>query len=518
MDVFDGLRRTFRDATVSQRVTMGAAIVVVVLAAVAFTSWVTAPSYAVLYSDIDPAQLSTVTQELDANGIAYRLEAGGRVLVPQQSVYQARADLAATGIQGAVVPPGYELLDQQGLSVSDFRQRVDYQRALEGELARTLTAMSSIRSATVHLVIPAEALFAENQEPVTASVLIDPTSTMAQGQVDSITYLVASSVEGLEPGQVTVASTDGTVLQAAGDDTTVAGAGNRQLQATQAFEKALASDLNAMLGTVLGPGRSSVVVRATLDFDERSTESETYAPDSATPLREQIINEAYNGIGNGDGGTVGVDGGEIPPGADASGSYDYSRDEQTTEYGIDRVVVRTTDAPGTIQRLSAAVVVDDGSLTGATPIPVETVRGLVAAAMGIQTERGDTVEVSAVPFPTAAPTEDATPAATDIVGLIPTILAALALVVVAVAFFLMTRRSRKDETVVDTESVRLALEARNQQLAMSAKLASSADEAAMTVDASMQAQVKEMVEQQPEEIAMLLRSWLADRREDERVG
>lgn len=518
MDVIGSLRQAFRNATVSQRVTMGAAITVVVLAAVAFTSWVTTPSYAVLYSDIDPAQLSSITSELEANGIDYRLEAGGKVLVPQQAVYQARADLAATGIQGAVVPAGYELLDQQGLSVSDFRQRVDYQRALEGELARTLTAMASIQTATVHLSIPEEALFAENQEPVTASVLVDPTTTLDTGQVDSIAFLVASSVEGLEPGQVTVASTDGTVLQAAGDEQTATGSGNRQLQATQAFERSLASDINTMLGTVMGPGRSSVVVRATLDFDERSTESETYAAESATPLREQIINEAYNGQNAGDGGTVGVDGEEIAEIAE-DGSYEYSRDEQTTEYGVDRVVVRTSEAPGTIQRLSVAVVVDDGSLTGAPAVDTEQVRSLIGAAAGIQAERGDTVEVSAVAFPEGSvPTEELPEEPLDVFGLIPTVLSGLALLVVAVAFFLMSRKSKQPDVAVDPESVRLALEAQRGQLALSAKLDSASQIEAPPIDGAMQSQVKEMVEQQPEEIAMLLRSWLADRREDERVG
>jgi flagellar M-ring protein FliF len=177
MQMTESLKRLMRDMSVSQKSVAAAAIVVALLATAAFLTWVTQPSYTVLYSGIDETQLSQVVDSLEASGIPYRLEGGGsRVLVPQDSVYRVRADLASDGIQGSVVPKGYELLDEQGLSVSDFRQRVDYQRALEGELSRTLGAMGAISAATVHLVIPEEALFVENQEPVTASVLIDAAS------------------------------------------------------------------------------------------------------------------------------------------------------------------------------------------------------------------------------------------------------------------------------------------------------------------------------------------------------
>ncbi|MDH5292970.1 MAG: flagellar basal-body MS-ring/collar protein FliF, partial [Acidimicrobiia bacterium] len=295
MPGLESLRRMLRSLTISQQVGMGAAAIVVILAGAAFFTWVTAPSFTVLYSNIDETQLSQVVDSLEASGVPYRLEGGGsRVLVPHDAVYRVRADLAAEGVQGSVVPKGYELLDEQGLSVSDFRQRVDYQRALEGELARTLSAMSGVAGATVHLVIPEEALFIENQEPVTASVLVDPRQSVGEADVEAIVMLVASSVEGLEPNQVTVASTDGSVLHAAGEDS-VTVMGNRQLRMTEDFETALSSDLNDMLSSVLGSGRASVVVRAQLDFDERETESETYTPESATPIRSQVIEETFTG-------------------------------------------------------------------------------------------------------------------------------------------------------------------------------------------------------------------------------
>jgi flagellar M-ring protein FliF len=504
--MLDGLRRTLRDLTLPQQMGMGAAVVVVLLAGAAFFNWVTEPSYTVLYSDIDDAQLAQVVESLDAAGVPYRLEGGGsRVMVPQDQVYAARADLAADGIQGSVVPKGYELLDEQGLSVSDFRQRVDFQRALEGELARTLAAMRGVSSATVHLVIPEEALFVENQEAVTASVLIDPQSSLGESDIEAIVMLVSSSVEGLEPSQVTVASTDGTVLSAAGDNS-VSAIGNRQLRMASDFETALAADLDSMLASVLGAGRASVVVRAELDFDERSTESETYTPDSATPIKQQNIEETFVGDGSAPVGSIGTDGAPI---GSEDGTYEYSRAEDTTEYGVDRVVVRTAEAPGTIERLSVAVVVDDGSLTGLTAPDVTALEALVTAAVGIQDQRGDTVEVSAVPFPAVEEADEVVAEETGgIMSLLPTALGGLVLVVVAVALFLMSRTGKKSRsTSADLMLDELALPGGGHHVIDAGALARAQQVQGLTED------VVDLVERQPEEIATLLRSWLADRRE-----
>ncbi len=507
MSVFDSLRRTFRDLNVSQRATLASALVVVLLAGAAFVRWASAPSFTVLYSDIDSSQLSDVVDGLEAQNVDYRLEGGGsRILVPQADVYRLRADLASDGIQGSVVPEGYELLDNQGLSVSDFRQKIDYQRALEGELARTLNAMRSIDSATVHLVMPEEALFAENQEPVTASVLIDPNGAIEESDVEAVTFMVSSSVEGLEPAQVTVASTDGTVLHAAGEDTGT-GMGNAQLRMTKEFEESLAGDITAMLSSVMGPNRASVVVRAELDFDERSTESEIYDPESQIAVKEQTIDETYNGAGDVPVGTVGIDGEPIEE-ITEDGTYEYARNEATTEFGVDRVVTRTMEAPGAIDRLSVAVVVDDGELTGAAPPSLETIDALVTAAAGISETRGDTVEVSTAAFPASVavePVEEPAVEENEMMALIPTVGGAVALVIVAIALVLMSRGGKKSEAISASGAVEALPGGR------AALMSSSAADAVEV--SGMASDVMQLVERQPEEIATLLRSWLADQRE-----
>jgi flagellar M-ring protein FliF len=481
--------------TVGQKATVGAALVVVALAGTAFARWVSAPSFTVLYSDVEASQLSSVIDALEADGVPYKLEGGGsRVLVPQADVYKVRASLASAGVQGAISAPGYELLDQQGLSVSDFRQKVDYQRALEGEISRTLLAMEAITGATVHLVIPEPALFAEDEQPPSASVLVDSSGSLSEAEVEAIIFLVASSVEGLEPDQVTVAHVSGQVLHAAGDGSTSV-AGNRNLRLTRDFEAAMAADISAMLTSVLGPLRASVVVRADLDFDERSTETETFNKDSSTPLKEQTIAETFSGAGAPPAGSVGVEGAPVDVAAD--GTYTYERNEQTSELAIDRVVTRAVMSPGAVKRLSVAVVVDDGSLTGLDTPSTEDLSALVAAAVGIVADRGDTIQVTAVPFPAPEEVTAEEPSApSPIMALIPQVLGGLVLLAVAAGLFLMSRS--KGPEPEDTGFAPAAL---------------PAGAATPEPISGVQQDVMALVERQPEEIATLLRGWLADRRE-----
>lgn len=503
------LGNTLKDLPLAHKIVAAAAVAILGLAAFAFIQWAGTPSYSVLFTDLDDAHLSQVIGQLEADNVPYKLEGGGsRILVPKSAVYKERASMASAGIQGSVVPQGYELLDNQGLSVSDFRQRVDYQRALEGEMSRTLMAMDPINFATVHLVIPEESLFAENQQPVTASVLVSTDRDLNQSEVETITFVISSAVEGLEPGNVTVADVGGHVLNAAGEDATAGSIGSRQLRMTREFEAALAGDVNALLTTIAGPNRASVVVRAVLDFDEHTTESEQYDKDSATALKEQVIDESFNGTGQVPEGTVGVDGQPLP--VDSNGDYTYQRNETTREYGIDRTVVHSVKAPGKVERLSVAVVADDGTLTGAAVPTKDEISKLVAAALALDPERGDTIEVATVPFPADETAEAVPPEAADastMTDMIPQAGGALVLVIVAIGLLLLSRTGSKDTKKRGKKGAEPDVP----------ELASpeGGDRPRIPVAAgarSLQSDVMELVERQPDEIATLLRSWLADRR------
>ncbi|MEX0834744.1 MAG: flagellar basal-body MS-ring/collar protein FliF [Nitriliruptor sp.] len=511
----DRLNELLRNIPVAHRVVVGIAAATFLLLAVGFVRWVAEPSYTVLYTGLDDAGVDAAVGELETLGVDYRIEAGGsRILVPQRELYATRASLAAAGVAGTSTPQGYELLDDQGLTVSDFRQRVDYQRALEGELSKTLQSMDAVNAATVRLVLPEKELFSDAQQPTTASVLLDTARPLSAEEVETVSFLVASSVEGLTHGEITVADVDGTVLASPGEDGIGATSTRRQRQ-TRAFEEALAGDVTRLLRTTVGESGISVVVRAQLDFDERHTERETYDPESAVATREQTIEEAYTGTGAiPGGGAVGIDGGPLEIGG---GETDYNRDETTREFGINREVERTTSAPGDVEQLSVAIVVDDGAFTGAPVPPNAEIEALVAAALGLDEARGDTVAVTKVPFP--APAEEEEPAGPPLTERLPEFLGAAVLFLIALGLFLVARRRHEPATdVVPLPADRPVVVAQMREEPApvhrdhTAILGIPAADEEVAVREQLAASVTTLVEKQPEEIAVLLRSWLADHR------
>lgn len=252
-------------------------------------------------------------------------------------------------------------------------------------------------------------------------------------------------------------------------------------------------------------GPASVVVRSRLNFDEETTERETFDPQSQVAVREQTSEERFEGTGALPGGTVGLDGGPQPA---EGGDSTYERDDALREFGVDRLTTRVASAPGRVEGLSVAIVMDDGSLTGAQVPPDDEIEQLVAAAVGLDEARGDVIAVTTMPFP--APEDEETPAEEPgITEHLPEAVGALVLVVVAVALFLMTRR--RNVVVEEIDRRRTQPTSRPAESAALPQAQPEPDPATVAA-ASLQSEVAELVQRQPEEIAMLLRGWLADRR------
>jgi len=518
------LRRVFAGFTAGQKAVTAFALVALLLGGYSFTSWAAQPAMVPLFTNLASADAAAITETLTTKGTPYELEAGGStVLVPQKDVYQLRLDLSAEGLPQDGTT-GYELLDKQGITTSEFRQRVDYQRALEGELSKTISSIEGVQATTVHLVIPEENLFAEESREPSASVLVKnkPGQTMEPRKVQAVVKLVASSVEGLEQERVTVADADGTVLSAMGEDGVSLDAGDARALQTASFEQNLQSSVEQMLAPLVGAGKAVVRVRADLDFDKRSTTTEKFETEKAAPVvTEKTGKETYTGTGQMVGGVLGPENVELPEGA---GETNYDKGQTEKQYAVGKTTESAVAAPGNVQRLSVAVVLDNAADPAIT---TGAVKQLVVAAAGLDMNRGDVVEVNRLAFDTAAAASadkefaaiEKAEKAEQRWSLIRTgvvLLVVVLIVLYALRSLRRTSRTRVDLPSTEHEAHQLtALEAEHAALLAAADRRALESAAVHPEEArrlAVQAEVGELVERQPEEVAQLLRGWLADRR------
>ena len=518
-----GAKRLFAGFTAGQKAMTALAVVALLIGGVLFTSWATKPALVPVFTNLASADAAAITEQLSSSGTPYELADGGRtVLVPQKDVYQLRLDLSAAGLpEGGT--SGYELLDKQGITTSEFRQRVDYQRALEGELSKTISSIEGVQGTTVHLVIPEQALFSEDSRQPSASVLVKtkPGAKLTSGQVQAVINLVSSSVEGLDPAQVTLADAAGNVLSTAGADGAAAAAGDARATQTSQFEANLQESVQQMLAPVVGAGKAVVRVKAELDFDKRETRTERFETDEQAPtVSETTAKESYEGTGQVVGGVLGPENVTTPEGGDST----YDKESTSRQYAVGKVTEKAVAAPGKVQRLSVAVILDVRAAGVVNPNEVEQ---LVAAAAGIDPARGDVVEVSRMAFDDtaakAAEEELAKLEAAEKSQQRWTLVRTVAvLLVVGLVLLHALRILRRDRRVPVTRAVQ-ELEARQQQAIAAEEAAMLAAQARFQLEAtpsdpaevrrlSVQSEIGELVEKQPEEVAQLLRGWLADRR------
>jgi flagellar M-ring protein FliF len=400
----------------AQRIAIIAGGVLILALAAYAATWTQQPDYAALFSDLSEQDAAAVVEQLKALKEPYRLaQAGAVIQVPQRDVYDVRLQMAKQGLpKGGTV--GFELFDNSQLGtlgMTDFMQRVDYQRALEGELARTIGSLDPVASARVHIVIPEQNLFISEQRDPTASIVLQlkPNADLSRVQVQAITHLVASSVEGLKAGNITLVDMQGNVLSLAGDGTDQAPADlqadSNQTEVQRNYERSLETRLQTMLDQALGPDHAVVRVSATFNWDQKQTDSETYAPrsDGTGVVRsEQTQQEIVDTSGSlPAGGVPGVDSNTRAPtypstqvtttAASLGGKY-TTKLNTTRNYEISKVTQTVVQAPGTVQCLSVAVILDN-----TLPQTQTTgIQAMMAAAAGVDTTRGDSVVVQSIPF------------------------------------------------------------------------------------------------------------------------
>ncbi|MDT0200803.1 flagellar basal-body MS-ring/collar protein FliF [Nocardioides sp. AE5] len=487
--------------------------------------WAATPSYAPLYANMASADAAAVIDELDAQGVKYTItNNGSTIMVPKDDVYATRIALSGKGLPSSSSNGGYELLDGQSFTTGEFKQQTDFKRAMEGELAKTIEAMDSINTAVVHLALPAQRVFADEQDPATASVLVktSPGTSLAPQNVQAIVHLVASSIEGLDPARVTVADASGQVLTT---DDSVTGAASTRNQQVQEFETRMRNQVQATLDRLVGPGNSTVQVTANLNFDNTRTETRTYTsdPDQA-PLSETTQSETYTGTGNDTGatGVVGPDGQMENLTEGEGNNSSYSKESTTRDNAVNSTTEFRETAPGGVQSMHVGVMIDNRA---AMALDTNEINQWVVAATGIDAERGDTVRVSAMPFDRsaeeamqaeldAAAAADAADRRNDLIRDVALVGAVLLLV--AFAFWRERRRSkeraRATSYVVEqlrNETALAAPEPAPEMEPATALLALEANEA--SENERLQHELIDLVERQPEDVAALLRGWLVDR-------
>jgi flagellar M-ring protein FliF len=392
------LQKTIHDFSIAQRTLALIGIAGLVLGGLALSSWMTRPTLAPLFANLSAADASAIVDHLTSAGVQYELTDGGStIMVPANRLYSMRLEVAAAGLPTAS-EGGYSLLDDMGMTSSDFQQQVTYQRALEGELARTIGAIEGVEAATVRLALPEESVFVSETANPTASVFIrtTPGTSMDTSKVESIVHLVSAGIEGMAPTDVAVIDAEGHVLSAVGGGATGSGLQDGR---TGEYEARLTQNIQAMLDRLVGLGNAVVTVTADLDYDQTVRTTETHTTDEdLPPVSSATSVEEYTGTADGTGGVLGPDNIAVPD-VTTDGAGEYRKETATVNNPVDTVVEQLTTAPGTIRRQSVSVVVSEGAAADLDLADLETA---VAAAAGVDTERGDVVSVTRMAFDTSS--------------------------------------------------------------------------------------------------------------------
>jgi flagellar M-ring protein FliF len=515
-------RSTFSTISLGQKVVIGLLLVGLLGGGVFFFRWITAPTQAPLFSNLASTDASAIVDELNAAGVAYELTDGGQtIMVAKDQVYDLRLTMSGQGLP-AGQDTGYALLDEQGITTSEFQQQTTYQRALEGELSKTLESLEGVRSAVVHVALPKDEVFVTEQAKPTASVLLDlaPGTALSGEQIQAVTNLVSSSVQDMEPDQVTVADSSGQVLSAAGTGVTAA-AGDARSQVESEYEARLSASAQKILDSVVGPNRSVVSVRADVDLSQRETTSETYTYDEGTPpVSESTTTESYNGSGTPVGGVLGPE--NMPDAAENAGGGDSTYDKESTT--ANNAVGKTTEvvqgAPGALNRLTVSVVMDEAV---AGNLNQQQMRDLMITAVGLDEARGDGITVASLPFDTTAADAAAADmeaareaeASEQMWSMVRTggIAAGIALVVLLV----WLRSRRQVEIEEEYEPLELTddmLQELDRLRIQSTREESKIDTRAMELEAEerqkVRGEISTMVSERPDEVAAMLRGWLTE--------
>lgn len=399
---------TWKGFSLNQRVFVGMLSIALLVGFGAFMFWLNKPSFGVLYSNLGSEDASRVVKLLQADKVPYKLESNGStVLVPQPQVYDLRLKVAGEGgLVGTGI--GFEIFDDVKVGVTDFVQKINYQRALQGELSRTISEFPKVENARVHLVIPHRSIFIEEQQKPSASVVLklkEPGTKLDNKEVQGIVNMLVMAVEGLERDRVSVTDGQGKPLFFPDEDS-LTGLSVTQREYKIKVEQGLERRIDELLTPIIGAGKVIAKVNADLDFSQRTIKREIYDPEKTAVRSEQRSEETNQGRANLESGSPDINyRGDGLNGAVST--QQGTRETRTTNYEINKEEQNIIGQVGDISRMTVAVVVDgnytknDDGEYAFSPRPkdeLDRVRTLVSNAVGYDRARGDTIEVLCVPF------------------------------------------------------------------------------------------------------------------------
>ncbi|HEY5514382.1 MAG TPA: flagellar basal-body MS-ring/collar protein FliF [Geomonas sp.] len=395
-----------------KRLVVGGVALASVIAFVALISVANRTDFRPLFANLTAEDAGEIVKKLKEQKIPHQISDDGKaVLVPSDKVYDLRLSLASEGLpQGGGV--GFEIFDRKNFGMTEFVQKLNYQRALQGELSRTISQIAGVESARVHLALPEKTLFKESEKPATASVVLKMRSnrSLREGEVQGVIHLVASSIEGMDPENVTLLDSRGKVLSKnSASDAASKLSGARQ-ETQRLFEKSEEDKLQSLLDKVVGSGKSVARVSANFDFKQVEKYEERYDPESAA-VRSEQRSEEKGGSTSTASGVPGVQSnlGRVAPAAGTQGGA--SKSDETLNYEVSRSTARTIEPVGSLTKVSVAILVDGryelapGAKPDAkakylprSPDEMQKIEALVKSAVGFNAERGDQVTVANIPF------------------------------------------------------------------------------------------------------------------------
>jgi len=513
------LLEPFLALSLRKRLVVGGVALISLLAFAALITVANRTDYRPLFANLSGEDAGEIVKKLKEQKVPYQITDDGKaVLVPADKVYDLRLSLASDGLpQGGGV--GFEIFDRKNFGMTEFVQKLNYQRALQGELSRTISQIAGVESARVHLAIPEKSLFKEAEKPATASVVLKMRGSrrLSEPEVQGVVHLVSSSIEGLEPENVTVLDSRGKMLSANTPTDAASRLSGQRQDLQRQFEKNEEDKLQSLLDKVVGSGRSVARVSASFDLKQVERYEEHYDPDNSAVRSEQRSDEK----GASSATPAGIPGAQsnlarnaAPPAASQGGG---SKSDETLNYEVSRSTARTTEPAGNLAKVSVAILVDGNYVVppGAkpdakpkyqprSPDELQKIESLVKSAVGYNAERGDQVTVANIPFqetdegPEPARWYDA-PAAQGLMknGLIGA--GFLALLFFVIRPLLKLLKSEKPTEFVplasDEESAHL-LEAQRQEQ----------ERLRIT-----QLELAEKVKQDPYQAAQILQNWLAQK-------